>query len=102
VPCANWDVFVSPVDIAGFGRGSWAYGSNELGRDSGQAMRLQSAGIERGLVQRDRLHEALERKQRGPGADILRSQRLIVGAGADQAVQEAAWMAELGRTAQAN
>lgn len=47
-------------------------------------MRLDSAGAEHRVVQRDVLNLALERIQRGTGAAVLRSQRLIILTGADE------------------
>ena len=49
-------------------------------------MRCEIGGVERGVVQRDRLNQALERKQRGAGAAILRSRSLsiLIVAGADE------------------
>src|ERR1700733_10357283 len=49
-------------------------------------MRCEIGGVERGVVQRDRLNQALERNQRGAGAAILRSRSLgtFIVAGADE------------------
>src|ERR1700730_4117076 len=49
-------------------------------------MRCEIGGVERGVVQRDRLNLALERMQRGAGAATLRSRSLsiLIVAGADE------------------
>src|SRR3984957_6327400 len=41
-------------------------------------MRREIAGVERGVVQRDRLNQALERNQRGAGATSLRSRSILL------------------------
>src|ERR1700730_2304669 len=49
-------------------------------------MRCEIGGVERGVVQRDRLNQALERMQWGAGAATLRSRGLsiLIVAGADE------------------
>jgi hypothetical protein len=93
VPCsAIGGVFVSPIDIAGFGRRSRAHGSSELSRNSRLEMLQDLVTAERRLVHRDRLNQALERKQRRAGAAIVRPRRLIIGTGADETLQQLGWI----------
>jgi len=61
-----------------------------LPRGSDCEMRLDHAGVGRALVHRDRPYQALERIQRSAAGVCRRACRLIIGAGADETLQQLA------------